>query len=58
MRTIVAGILATAVYALAIGILVSMSMPTQARVEAYIDAARPVAISAAPAQAIHVRHAG
>ena len=50
MRTIVAAILATAVYALAIGILVSMSMPTQARVQAYIDASRPVAISVAPAQ--------
>ncbi len=58
MRTIVAGILAMAVYAFAIGILVSMAMPTHARVQAYIDASRPVAISAAPVQTIDVRLAG
>lgn len=40
MRAIVSGIFATALYTLVIATLIGMSMPTQARVEAYIDAAR------------------
>jgi hypothetical protein len=48
MRAMIAGILATALYTLVIATLISMTMPTQARVEAYIDAAHPASTSMAP----------
>lgn len=40
MRAIVSGVFATVLYTLVIATLIGMSMPTQARVEAYIDAAK------------------
>lgn len=39
MRAVISGIIATALYTLVIAILISMTMPTRARVEAYIDTA-------------------
>ena len=45
MRAILAGILVASIYTLAIGILLSMTMPTRGQIEAYIDEARPVAAS-------------
>jgi len=49
MRVIVSGIFASALYTLVIATLLSMAMPTQARVEAYIDAAHEVSSTATPA---------
>ena len=40
MRAVISGIFATVLYTLVIATLIGMSLPTQARVEAYIDAAR------------------
>jgi hypothetical protein len=55
MRAILAGILVASLYTLAIGILLSMTMPTRAQIEAYIDDARPVAVSVAPVTAVDAR---
>jgi hypothetical protein len=48
MRAIVSGLFATALYTLVIATLISMAMPTQARVEAYIEAAHEVTGAVAP----------
>lgn len=45
MRTLIAGTLVASIYTLAIGILLSMSMPSRAQIEAYFGAAQPVAAS-------------
>ena len=55
MRAILAGILVASIYTLAIGILLSMTMPTRGQIAAYIDEARPVAASMAPIAAIDPR---
>lgn len=55
MRAIVAGILAASIYTLAIAALLSMAMPTRGQIEAYIEAARPVAVSVAPVPAVDAR---
>jgi hypothetical protein len=55
MRAILAGIIVASIYTLAIGILLSMTMPTRAQIEAYIDDARPVAVSVAPVAAVEAR---
>lgn len=47
MRAVISGIIATALYTLVIATLIGMAMPTQARVEAYIDAAHGVTSSIA-----------
>jgi hypothetical protein len=55
MRAIVAGILAASIYTLAIAILLSMAMPSRGQIEAYMDAARPVAVSMAPVPVVDAR---
>ena len=56
MRAILAGIIVASVYTLAIGILLSMTMPTRGQIEAYIDEARPpVAASVTPIATIDPR---
>ena len=47
MRAVIAGFLVALAYFVAIGTLIGMSLPTEARIQAYLDAA---AVSAAPAQ--------
>jgi hypothetical protein len=58
MRAIVSGIIAAAAYLIVIGTFLAMAMPTQSQVEAYIEAAHSVPISAAPAQLIDEPLAG
>ena len=55
MRAILTGILVASIYTLAIGVLLSMSMPTRSQIEAYIDDARPVAVSVTPVTAVDAR---
>jgi hypothetical protein len=49
MRAVLAGFLVALAYFITIGTLIGMAMPTQARIQDYIDA---VAVSAAPQQAV------
>ena len=55
MLAILAGILVASIYTLAIGILLSMTMPTRGQIEAYIDEARPVAAAVAPIATVDPR---
>ena len=49
MRAMLAGFLVALAYFVAIGTLIGMTLPTEARIQAYLDA---VAVSAAPEQPV------
>jgi len=56
MRAVISGLIATALYTLVIATLISMTMHTRARVEAYIDTAHSAATSMVPV--VDVQRAG
>lgn len=55
MRAVIAGFLVALAYFVAIGTLIGMSLPTEARIQAYLDA---VAVSAAPEQPVEAPRVG
>ncbi len=55
MRAVLAGFLVALAYFVAIGTLIGMAMPTEARIQAYLDA---VAVSAAPEQSVEAPRVG
>jgi hypothetical protein len=55
MRAMIAGFLVALAYFVAIGTLIGMTLPTEARIQAYIDA---VAVSQAPEQPVEAPRIG
>ena len=54
MRAMITGFLVALAYFVAIGTLIGMALPTEARIQAYLDAVAVSAVSNQPAEAPRV----